>query len=57
MWYPGSEPWAYTRKMATWVMAKMDNNIIDNIMEENHAIEWVPSLATYKMEKLNLDMY
>ena len=25
-------------------------------MEEVHAIEWIPNLATYKMEKLTLDV-
>ena len=37
-------------------LTKMDDNIIDNIMEEVHAIEWIPISATYKMEKLNLDV-
>ena len=34
----------------------MDDDIIDNIVEEIHAIEWIPISATYKMEKLNLDV-
>ena len=33
----------------------MDDDIVDNIIEEVHAIEWIPNLTTYKMEKLNLD--
>ena len=37
-------------------LAKTDDNVVDNIMEEVHAIEWVPNLAIYKMEKLNLDV-
>ena len=35
-------------------LAKRDNNIVDNIVEEVHAIEWIPNFATSKMEKLNL---
>ena len=37
-------------------LAKTDDNMVDNVMEEVHAIEWVPSSAGYKMEKLNLDI-
>ena len=37
-------------------LAKTDDNIVDNVMEEVHGIEWMPNLATYKMEKLNLDI-
>ena len=37
-------------------LAKRDDDIVDSIMEDVHAIEWIPSLATYKMEKLNLDI-
>ena len=37
-------------------LAKTDNNMVDNVMEEDHAIEWIPNLTTYKMEKLNLDV-
>ena len=33
-----------------------DDEVVDNIMEVVHAIEWVPNLASYKMEKLNLDV-
>ena len=37
-------------------LAKIDNNMIDNIVEEVHAIEWIPNSAGYKMESLNLDI-
>ena len=37
-------------------LAKTDDDIVDNTVEEVHAIEWIPNLATYKMEKLNLDV-
>ena len=37
-------------------LTKTDNDIVDNVMEEVHAIEWMPNSATYKMEKLNLDV-
>ena len=37
-------------------LTKTDDDIVDNIMEEVHTIEWIPNLATYKMEKLNLDV-
>ena len=30
---------------------------VDNVIEEVHAIEWTPNSATYKMERLNLDIY
>ena len=36
-------------------MAIIDDNIVDNIVEEVHDIEWIPNSATYKMEKLNLE--
>ena len=35
-------------------LAKTDGDIIDNIVEEVHAIEWISNSATYKMEKLNM---
>ena len=31
-------------------------DMIDNAMEEVHAIEWVPNSVGYKMEMLNLDV-
>ena len=37
-------------------LAKTDSDIVDNVVEEVHAIEWIPNSATYKMEKLNLDI-
>ena len=37
-------------------LAKMDDNVVDSIMDEAHAIEWVPNSAIYTMEKLNLDI-
>ena len=37
-------------------LAKMDYDMVDNIIEEVHAIEWIPNSASYKMEKLNLDI-
>ena len=37
-------------------LAKTDNDIIDNLIEEVHAIKWIPNSATYKMEMLNLDV-
>ena len=37
-------------------LAKTDDDVVDNVMEEVHAIEWIPNSATYKMEKLNLDV-
>ena len=37
-------------------LTKKDDDIVDNIMEEVHAIEWIPNSATYKIEKLNLDV-
>ena len=37
-------------------LAKKDNDVVDNIVEEVHAIEWIPNSTTYKMEKLNLDV-
>ena len=38
-------------------LAKTDNVLVDNIVEEVHAIEWIPNSVTYKMEKLNLDIF
>ena len=37
-------------------IATTDDNIVENIIEEVHAFEWVPSLASYNMEKLNFDV-
>ena len=37
-------------------LAKTDNKMVNNVMEEVHAIEWVPNSASYRMEKLNLDV-
>ena len=37
-------------------LATTDNDVVENIIEEFHAIEWVPKLASYNMEKLNLDV-
>ena len=37
-------------------LAKTDNNVVDNIVEEVHAIEWIPKSATYKREKVTLDV-
>ena len=37
-------------------LTKMDDDVVHNIEEEVHAIEWVPNSASYKMEKLNLDV-
>ena len=37
-------------------LAKTDDDIVDNVMEEVHAIERIPSSAIYKIEKLNLDI-
>ena len=37
-------------------LAKTDNDVVDNVVEEARAIEWVPNSAIYKMEKLNLDI-
>ena len=37
-------------------LAKTDDNIVDNIIEELHATEWIPSSATCKRGKLNLDI-
>ena len=36
-------------------LVKSDDDLVDNVMEEFHAIGWVPNFATYKMEKLNVD--
>ena len=35
-------------------LAKTDDNIVDNVVEEVHAIEWIPNSATYKIGKPNL---
>ena len=35
-------------------LAKTNNEIVDNVMEEVHAMEWYP--ASHNMEKLNLDV-
>ena len=35
-------------------IATVDNNMVQNIVEEVNAIEWVPNLAGYNMEKLSL---
>ena len=37
-------------------LAKTDDDVVDNIIEEVHAIEWIPNSAGYKMEKLNLNI-
>ena len=37
-------------------LAKTDDDIVDNIMEEVHAIEWIPYSTTYLMEKLKFDI-
>ena len=37
-------------------LAKMDDDMVDNIVEEVHAIEWVPNVPGYKIEKLYLDI-
>ena len=34
----------------------MNDDMVDNVIEEVHAIDWVPNSAGYKMEKLNLDI-
>ena len=36
-------------------IATTDYNMVENIIEEAHAIEWVPNSASYNMEKLILD--
>ena len=56
MQYPGSEPWAYTKNNGNDNLAKAGNNVVDNIVEEVHAIEWVATSASYKMENLNLEV-
>ena len=40
-------------------LTKTDDDIVNNVMEDVHAIEWIPNLATYKMEKFipNLATY
>ena len=37
-------------------LVEMDDNVVDNIIEAVHAIEWIPNSASYKMEKLNLEV-
>ena len=37
-------------------LATTGDNMVDNVIEEVHAIEWIPNSASYKMEKLNLDV-
>ena len=38
------------------ILATTDDDMVENIIEEFHAIKWVPSSASYNMEKLNLDV-
>ena len=33
-----------------------DDDVVENVIEEAHAIKWVPNSAGYNMEKLNLDI-
>ena len=37
-------------------LSTADSNMVENIIEEAHAIEWVPNSASYNMKKLNLDV-
>ena len=37
-------------------LTKTDVDIVDNVVEELHAIEWIPNTAIYRMERLNLDV-
>ena len=37
-------------------IATTDDDVVENGIEELHAIEWVPNSAGYNMEKLNLDV-
>ena len=37
-------------------LATTDDDVVENIVEEVHAIKWVPNSASYNMEKLNLDV-
>ena len=37
-------------------LATTDDDMVENIIEEVHVIEWVPNSAGYNMEKLNLDV-
>ena len=37
-------------------LATMDDDMVKNVIQEAHAIEWVPNTAGYNMEKLNLDV-
>ena len=37
-------------------LATMDNDMVENIIEKAHAMQWVPNSASYNMEKLNLDV-
>ena len=56
MLYPGSGPSAYTKKNGNDNLATRDDDMAKNIIEEVNAIEWVPNSASYRMEKLNLDV-
>ena len=38
-------------------LARVDDNVVDNVIEEVHAIEWVVKSASYQTEKLNLDVF
>ena len=33
-----------------------DDDVVENVVEEIHAIEWVPNSSGYNMEKINLDV-
>ena len=37
-------------------VATTDDDMVENIVEEVHAIEWVSNSASYSMEKRNLDI-
>ena len=37
-------------------IATMDDDMVENIVEEVHVIEWVPNSTGYNMEKCNLDV-
>ena len=37
-------------------LATTNSDIVDSIMDEVHAIGWIQNSATYRMEKLNLDV-
>ena len=36
-------------------IATTDDDVVENVIEEVHAIKWVPDSAGYNMDKLNLD--